>query len=102
MSGSQPRVLRDRLDWQGTDQFSGDRRDRLSRWVRGAEGTANHNKRKNKGTEKSGRTVRHYGFIPARKGKFLFGGKYSLDRCPLMGTSPQLRTTGRIEDLRLK
>ena len=87
MSGSQPRVLRDWLDWQGTDQFSGDRRDRLSRWVRGAEETANHKKRKGKGTEKPGRTIRRMGSYLQEKESFLFGGYYSLDRGPLMGTN---------------
>src|SRR5512135_3512820 len=100
MSCSQPRGLRDRLDWQGTDQFSGDRRDRLSRWVRGAEGTANHTKRKNKGTKRPGRTDSAHGFIPARKGKFLFGGYYSLDRGPLMGTKVQSKAGQKGNDYR--
>jgi len=55
--------------------------------VRGAEETANHKKRKNKGTKRPGRTNPAHGFIPARKGTFLFAEKYSLDRGPLMGTN---------------
>jgi len=38
------------------------------------------------------------GLIPARKGAFLFGEKYSLDRGPLMGTSLQSEMTLRAND----
>jgi len=62
--------------------------------VRGAEETANHKKRKNKGTKRPGRTNPAHGFIPARKGTFLFGEKYSLDRGPLMGTNLTLERFG--------
>jgi hypothetical protein len=59
--------------------------------VRGAEGTANHTKEKKQKDEEA----KTDGFgtwaakKPARRRKFLFGGYYSLDRGPLMGTSRQ-------------
>jgi hypothetical protein len=44
--------------------------DRTSRWVRGADKAANHKKRKNKGTEKPRRTIRHMGSY--LQGKVIF------------------------------
>ena len=67
-------------------------------WVRGAEETANHKKRKNKGTKRPGRTNPAHRFKPARKGTFLFGEKYSLDRSSLMGTNPQGTVIPKISD----
>ena len=45
--------------------------DRTSRWVRGADKAANHKKRKNKGTEKPRRTIRHMGSYLQEKVIFL-------------------------------
>jgi len=68
--------------------------------VRGAEEAANHKKRKNKGTKRPGRTNSAHGLIPVRKGTFLFGEKYSLDRGPLMGTNRGERPTSMVYDFR--
>ena len=70
--------------------------------MRGAEEAANHKKRKNKGTKRPGRTNSAHGLIPARKGTFLFGEKYSLDRGPLMGTSPRIEPALVDKDYGLK
>ena len=86
MSGSQPWVLRDRLDWQGTDQFSGtDQIGYPDGCVARKRPLTIKEKKQRDGEARTGDSA--YGFIPARKGKFLFGGYYSLDRCPLMGTN---------------
>jgi len=41
-----------------------------------------------------------HGLIPARKGTFLFGEKYSLDRGPLMGINLRSMTAVRVNDYR--
>ena len=44
-----------------------------------------------------------YGLVSARKSKFSCSGEYySLDRCPLMGTSRQIHNTMNSEDYRFK
>ena len=70
--------------------------------MRGAEETANHKKRKDKGTKRPGRTNSAHGFIPARKGTFLFEEKYSLDRGPLMGTKSEDNALSDVGDFCLK
>ena len=48
----------------------------------------------------TGETV--YGLVPARKTNFLVGEYYSLDRCPLMGTTVAYQPIKRSEDYRRK
>ena len=43
-----------------------------------------------------------YGLVPARKANLFVGKYYSLDRCPLMGTTLALRVFIEDSDYRLK
>jgi hypothetical protein len=74
--GQQPRILAYQLDGQGTHGFLEDDKDRTSRWVPGADETANHKREKTKG-QRSARTggSAWVGLVPARKEDSCCGGK---------------------------
>jgi hypothetical protein len=60
-----------------------------------------HERKKQMDTEATtGQTV--YGLVPARNTNFLVGEYYSLDRCPLMGTSLAISVTANVLDYQLK